>query len=588
MAASLIVKAYLQRDDEGQSEIRRFPLRVELGQDRFKALQRRLVEVFPGLKMGRFTLHWKDEDGDLVKFCSQDELQQALNMVNDGVLRIYISADSTAEEAAVVGNAEGDGKEPPTRTFKCPLPQPSCGRIRMHPSWHMHGMHFKKMKKMAKKMAKNMRKLGKKMARIQHRELMILRSQVPPAFRSWVRKYIRVWITDGHLAAAKLDGIPEGAPPNFREWLVAYLEKISKKQEGQASGYTDTLEQDIDLPVSPEGLPASYYRWLCLYVERNFANYTQDSSDSDTSSSNDSFGPSVWQERGRGPCHWHMHHFRNGHCLMKGKHGWSAPKSADEEISKKQKQWKKIPPELRKYLRFLMKTLHREERKKHQEKKEMVPEGMSLEAVKFIQEFVTEWHSKLTSLPPHEVSIAMAKDECTGLPKGIENEYIPWLCQFLARWHRRHAGKCDMMAAWSSGDTSDTSEDEQQASADACYSMHWPLGKLQRKGKNQHFTDTHSFPPSFGHHGMHMPSFHGPQFGFPPPPPPPMVYPERVPTLPPMIYPNIAPPLHPPPSYWDQVLELDDGYHFHGGRGCWDQDQSQRSVSEVTEAMKKM
>lgn len=41
-----------------------------------------------------------DEDSDLVKFCSQDELQQALNMVNDGVLRIYISADSTAEEAA--------------------------------------------------------------------------------------------------------------------------------------------------------------------------------------------------------------------------------------------------------------------------------------------------------------------------------------------------------------------------------------------------------------------------------------------------------------------------------------------------------
>lgn len=71
----------------------------------------------------------------------------------------------------VVGNAEGDGKEPPTRTFKCPLPQPSCGRIRMHPSWHMHGMHFKKMKKMAKKMSKKMRKLGKKMARIQHREV---------------------------------------------------------------------------------------------------------------------------------------------------------------------------------------------------------------------------------------------------------------------------------------------------------------------------------------------------------------------------------------------------------------------------------
>lgn len=113
--------------------------------------------------------------------------------------------------------------------------------------------------------------------------------------------------------------------------------------------------------------------------------------------------------------------------------------------------------------------------------------------------------------------------------------------------------------------------------------MHWPLGKLQRKGKNQHFTDTHSFPPSFGHHGMHMPSFHGPQFGFPPPPPPPMVYPERVPTLPPMIYPNIAPPLHPPPSYWDQVLELDDGYHFHGGRGCWDQDQSQRSGEYKTD-----
>lgn len=98
-----------------------------------------------------------------------------------------------------------------------------------------------------------------------------------------MRQYVKVWFSAGRSAAAKLDSIPEGAPPNFREWLDAYLEKLNKKQEGQAAGDTDknTMEQDDDLPVPPEGLPTNYYQWLRLFVKRFLARLTRDSSNSD-------------------------------------------------------------------------------------------------------------------------------------------------------------------------------------------------------------------------------------------------------------------------------------------------------------------
>ena len=51
---------------------------------------------------------------------------------------------------------------------------------------------------------------------------------------------------------------------------------------------------------------------------------------------------------------------------------------------------------------------------------------------------------------------------CNLACSGLEKEHFRWLCRFMARWHRRHAGKCDVMAGWSSGDTGDdTSGDEE-------------------------------------------------------------------------------------------------------------------------------
>lgn len=105
---------------------------------------------------------------------------------------------------------------------------------------------------------------------------MVLERQVPPEFRRWVCQFVKVWFTDGRLAATQLDGIPLSAPPNFREWLVAYLDKTMEKQEVQAAG---AMEQDNDLPVPSEGVFASYYQWLCLYVKQFLA---QNSSDSDS------------------------------------------------------------------------------------------------------------------------------------------------------------------------------------------------------------------------------------------------------------------------------------------------------------------
>lgn len=607
MAAPLTVKAYLQRENVSLPEIRRFSLRTELGKDTFKVLQDKLVEVFPNLKAGCFTLHWKDEDDDLVKFCSHDELQHALSMLTDDVLRIYITADEVAaEEIAEVADMSSEDiseKTPARKHMKLGgrFAHPFYGRMWMHPAWPGHGMRFKKMKKIMKKEAKIMKKAEKKMADIENKEFLVLKSQVPSAFRSWVRQYVKVWFSAGRSAAAKLDSIPEGAPPNFREWLDAYLEKLNKKQEGQAAGDTDknTMEQDDDLPVPPEGLPTNYYQWLRLFVKRFLARLTRDSSNSDFDESDDPFIGHFWNQGAHVPWDCHMRGFRHGRHWRKGKHdrhGWSASDS-DEERLKKRKLWKTISPEMRKYVRELMKNLHKGDKGKQAAKKETTPEGLNREAVEFIQQFIAEWHAKLTSLPPREVSIAMAKEERTGLPKGIENKHVQWLCRFLARWHHRHAGNCEGMAGWSSNDTSDdTSGNEQEDSNGAGYGMGCPFGR----GRKHHFSAMRSFPPFWGHHGMHRHPHHGMHFGFPPSP---------------MMLGGMAPHFRPHP-FWGQMYPgLDGGCPFQGmpepfcggreycekGKQCKPQTSTESKapgsgqsagqedeVSTVTEALRKM
>ena len=53
---SMVVKAFLERGDK--PEIRRFPVDQEVASN-YAFLAKKIATVFPGLREGHFTLHWK-------------------------------------------------------------------------------------------------------------------------------------------------------------------------------------------------------------------------------------------------------------------------------------------------------------------------------------------------------------------------------------------------------------------------------------------------------------------------------------------------------------------------------------------------
>ena len=72
----------------------------------------------------------------------------------------------------------------------------------------------------------------------------------------------------------------------------------------------------------------------------------------------------------------------------------------------------------------------------------------------FVTQVAEEWHSDLIHKTPRVVSKKVRKTK-RQLPSGLDQDHFRWLCRYLARWHRRHAGKCDVMSGWSSGETDD-------------------------------------------------------------------------------------------------------------------------------------
>ncbi|OWK59500.1 Sequestosome-1 [Lonchura striata] len=89
--AALTVKAYLLGKEEAAREIRRFTLPPPA---RYRAIYDRVAELFQGLLRAgpppAFRMHYKDEDGDLIAFSSDEELELAMPYVRDGVFRVYI------------------------------------------------------------------------------------------------------------------------------------------------------------------------------------------------------------------------------------------------------------------------------------------------------------------------------------------------------------------------------------------------------------------------------------------------------------------------------------------------------------------
>ncbi|NWT21379.1 SQSTM protein, partial [Vireo altiloquus] len=89
--AALTVKAYLLGKEETNREIRRFSLPPPV---RYRAIYDRVAELFQGLLRAgppsAFRMHYKDEDGDLIAFSTDEELELAMPYVRDGVFRVYI------------------------------------------------------------------------------------------------------------------------------------------------------------------------------------------------------------------------------------------------------------------------------------------------------------------------------------------------------------------------------------------------------------------------------------------------------------------------------------------------------------------
>lgn len=98
--ASLTVKAYLLGKEDAAREIRRFSFcfspepeaeaEAAAGPGPCERLLSRVAALFPVLRPGGFQAHYRDEDGDLVAFSSDEELTMAMSYVKDDIFRIYI------------------------------------------------------------------------------------------------------------------------------------------------------------------------------------------------------------------------------------------------------------------------------------------------------------------------------------------------------------------------------------------------------------------------------------------------------------------------------------------------------------------
>uniref|UniRef100_A0A8C7E4F8 Sequestosome 1 n=1 Tax=Naja naja TaxID=35670 RepID=A0A8C7E4F8_NAJNA len=91
--AQLMIKAYLLGKEETTREIRRFAVDLPA---RYQPIRDKVAELFQGLlrnsaaATGAFQMYYKDEDGDMIAFSSDEELKLVPPSVKAGVFRIYI------------------------------------------------------------------------------------------------------------------------------------------------------------------------------------------------------------------------------------------------------------------------------------------------------------------------------------------------------------------------------------------------------------------------------------------------------------------------------------------------------------------
>ncbi|KAM9357272.1 sequestosome-1 [Symphorus nematophorus] len=84
---SVTVKVYLLGRDESVKEVRRFTVDQEVSAN-YEYLNRKTASVFSNL--GTFSMYYRDDEGDLVAFSSDDELMLGLACMKDATFRVYI------------------------------------------------------------------------------------------------------------------------------------------------------------------------------------------------------------------------------------------------------------------------------------------------------------------------------------------------------------------------------------------------------------------------------------------------------------------------------------------------------------------
>ncbi|KAL3860600.1 hypothetical protein ACJMK2_010699 [Sinanodonta woodiana] len=105
---SLTVKAFLQGEGPDEKDIHRFSVPVDVSSS-YDYLFQKICDIFPSLQHGRFSLFWRDPEGDHVTLSSDDELLEALEHVQDGVLKVFIHVKPASNPSKDDGNTVHSG-----------------------------------------------------------------------------------------------------------------------------------------------------------------------------------------------------------------------------------------------------------------------------------------------------------------------------------------------------------------------------------------------------------------------------------------------------------------------------------------------
>lgn len=120
---TLTVKVFFERAN-GPNEIRRFPVDISSGKDYFKDTKDKIMQLYPSLSSGNFSLFWQDPDGDRISFSTTEEMKDAITYVSDGVLRVYIQEPMDQSEPAAV---PPQPQKPQQQSSSRPTPQAADG-----------------------------------------------------------------------------------------------------------------------------------------------------------------------------------------------------------------------------------------------------------------------------------------------------------------------------------------------------------------------------------------------------------------------------------------------------------------------------